>query len=227
MDAIAETKQFERDLLRPFLKKQGFSKKGNYYVKPYDSYDLVLQFQKSDHNTRSSSKFTFNIGIEIHDYFQVIRDRPSFAYPCFWLLSERIGHFLKNPRDKWYTFGQGFMFWRTDEKTLQALPVAPASSKEIMEELSKDLQQVFDTFDAHSLNLLLENRYKHSKTIPTYRYLFYSNLAIGNKKNAERILNELLDIFKQEETDPDHQTELRDFHDKYRREFAGALAELE
>jgi hypothetical protein len=96
-----------KEYLNPYFKSKGFKHEGSYYIKSFDEYALLFNLQKSQYNTASKVKCTFNIGINIFDYFDLLhRDNDTPRRGTFSWLRRRIGHLLSDDNDKWYTISE-------------------------------------------------------------------------------------------------------------------------
>jgi len=85
-------------LLKPF----GFRKQGNNFSAKQDNTLLFIQLQSSTRTTRDTLVATVNLGIvsTLLAKKQGFRTSPNILH-SHW--QERIGHFLSEPQDKWWT----------------------------------------------------------------------------------------------------------------------------
>lgn len=110
MDAQDKFKELLKALV-PYLKKHGYTRRGQTFHAPrHDNWGLI-NFQKGKYNTKDRVEFTVNLEV----YSQVLSDisprweekgkPPGWGYGHW---RERIGYVLTERRDKW---------WVIDERT--------------------------------------------------------------------------------------------------------------
>lgn len=94
------------NVIAPFLKKQGFDKKGNnFYKKLHKNYGII-NFQKSQDSTNDYLKFTINFGVysdNLGQTFDFAYDESKLpdVWSCHW--QARIGQFMPGSPDHWWS----------------------------------------------------------------------------------------------------------------------------
>lgn len=92
--------------ITPFLKKEGFEKKGNnFYKKLHKNYGII-NFQKSQDSSNDYLKFTINFGVysdNLGQTFDFAYDESKLpdVWSCHWLA--RIGQFMPASPDHWWS----------------------------------------------------------------------------------------------------------------------------
>ena len=100
----------------PFLRGQGFARKGQQFTRTTNGYLEFIGFQKNQWNTEQSVSFTVNVSVRPPDAQQEEREiarwlaalEPGRGHvrvvPNVGSLGVRLGHLLPEGRDTWWTF---------------------------------------------------------------------------------------------------------------------------
>lgn len=92
--------------ITPFIKKEGFEKKGNNFYKKLNKNYGIINFQKSQDGNKDEVKFTLNFGV----YSDLLGKFVDFDYDaskvpdvwsCHW--QARIGQFMPSNPDHWWS----------------------------------------------------------------------------------------------------------------------------
>jgi hypothetical protein len=82
------------------LKERGFRKSGVNFSARCPGVTLMVGLQSSTSSTQNALKVTCNLGISVH---QLAGRSNASIHDAHW--NERIGHFLAEPQDHWWTCG--------------------------------------------------------------------------------------------------------------------------
>lgn len=189
MNALEKYDQLYKDFVVPYFKERGFrTPASNFYIDLGD-FRKIVQFQKSQFNSRDHVKFTINVGIFDKLANEEFSDRPygkklKSPRPCDCILEKRIGGLLPAHLDKWY---------QLDENT---------SIEEVKRNLENDitnyllpyLNQFNSLEDVVNAYITEDDLYITSRA-PRIYYAFHQ-IRMGHPEKAEPIINEYLAKWK-------------------------------
>ena len=96
--ALNEWKKLVAAQISSSLKQRGFRKNGIIFSSARQGVVLIIGLQSSHVSTQDTMKITCNLGI----WVEKLADRPKpNIWGCHWRM--RIGEFLPEPRDHWWT----------------------------------------------------------------------------------------------------------------------------
>lgn len=168
--------------LIPILKSMGLSKKGNsFYLEAANNYG-ILNFQKSRESTKSTIKFTINLGIYSDVLGQFQYGYNSSVKPeveqCHW--EARVGNLMPGSPDHW---------WIATSDNLSEIicNVIETVKNIIMPELNKRLS------DEGLIDSWTNDYYTGTTEIGRFKYL---TILLKAKKDFDT-LNQVVDTFMQ------------------------------
>jgi hypothetical protein len=180
----------QKEYLNKYFKSMGFKHKNSYYIKELTEYSIIFNLQKSSNNTVNRTEFTFNVGIDIYDYFSLCNESPdNYKMGTFWIFRGRIGLFLFDKKDKWYVIGENIKFFKTGEKSLMVVrdnnPII--NPEKIFKEIENDVNYLLTKYsfysDIETLLLSTENIFGNIN-INKYLLLY----SIDRKLDKDKII---------------------------------------
>ncbi|MBH5316492.1 DUF4304 domain-containing protein [Paenibacillus sp. GSMTC-2017] len=165
-------KQIIKETIAPLLKKEGFRKQGNNFVKAFSEYSATLNIQSSKWNTRNEAEFCFNTGIYVDKLFGTVflYQQPSFPLEVNSVLRITSAELSKN--NSWYRL--------TKDTDIQQLKLT--ITKDICEHIVPHFHQFENIHDVIKIMELREKEGFYEN--PHYLTVLY--YSIGNMEKAQQ-----------------------------------------
>jgi len=158
-------KSFLKEYINPYFKSIGFKCNKSNYTKDLNEHSIIFNLQKNRFNWENSTSFTFNIGINIFDYFKLCDGPQNLNDPkvgTFWFFNRRLGWYLPEKGDKWYTIGRELKYVYEGEKA-NSFENIDLSKLTPVENNNIDLDKIFEEIK-NDINYIL-SEYPFSGTI--------------------------------------------------------------
>jgi hypothetical protein len=102
--------QFVEESMQPFLKSQGFKKKGLLWNRERGIFTDVVTLQEAKHSTPENAVFTINLGVFVNPLFEIVWSKAlnGFATEADCAVRLRLGDLIQNKpygdaHDQWWT----------------------------------------------------------------------------------------------------------------------------
>jgi len=166
--------------IKPYLKLNGFVKKGTNFYKSNNDLMFVINFQKSQGNTSHQTKFYINCGIHSNLINKVIGENETThpkEYECHFRC--RISSIIQSQTEYYYI---------TEETNIENLSNIITSDLNSAIHMFDEIQSINDLTDLMIDKNGLEN----------YRELFEFLLLSNNKKDLKKFIQQLYNSFGNE-----------------------------
>ncbi len=169
------------NLITPFLKEEGYSKKGNNFYIKGDKNRGIINFQKSRESTNDLVKFTINFGIYSETLAQLEfvynRSNPSVE-DCQW--GARVGLFMPERNDYWWYIKL------SDELTNIVLEIMNTIRSFILPEINKRLS------DEDLINNWMNGGFTGTTEIGKFKYLTTLLKAKGELETLKQVVQNFM-----------------------------------